>query len=97
MKRHFPQDFGLEFFNNRPFFDGFFFDEMPPLALFGREERRAKKRPQNSRPVYPPIDPFGNTEYIPLPGPSSPAHALPLTQGNPHMHQKTRFGRFGKK
>ena len=33
---------------------------------------------------YPPFDPF-NTTYIPLPGPSSPRFALPLSGGNPHM------------
>jgi hypothetical protein len=38
---------------------------------------------------YPPFDPF-NTTYIPLPGPSSPAFALPLDSEDPFM----RPGRF---
>jgi len=37
-------------------------------------------------PQYPPFDPF-NTTYIPLPGPSSPRFALPLSGGNPHMNK----------
>ena len=54
-------------------------------------------RPQrpNLRPVYPPVDPFGNTEYIPLPGPSSPHYALPIHNNeNPHFSKtKHRFVR----
>ena len=54
-------------------------------------------RPQRPalRPVYPPVDPFGNTEYIPLPGPSSPHYALPIHNNeNPHFSKtKQRFVR----
>ena len=54
-------------------------------------------RPQRPalRPVYPPVDPFGNTEYIPLPGPSSPHYALPIHNNeNPHFSKtKHRFVR----
>ena len=43
---------------------------------------------------YPPFDPF-NTTYIPLPGPSSPHFALPLTEGNPHNNSKYYVVRGG--
>jgi hypothetical protein len=40
------------------------------------------------------VDPFGNAEYIPLPGPSSPHYALPIHNENPHFSkQKHRFVR----
>ena len=43
------------------------------------------RNPQGRRPPprYPPFDPFGNTEYIPLPGKSNPGYALPLQSGSP--------------
>lgn len=43
---------------------------------------------------YPPFDPFGNTQYIPLP-PSNPHFALPVTNEDPYMNgrHKERFRR----
>ena len=80
-------------FFDRPFFDDFFFNEMPKFSFFGREARKAQRPSRPGPPVYPPIDPFGTTEYIPLPGPSNPAHALPLANDNPHFHKPQRFRR----
>ena len=80
-------------FLNRPTFDTFFFDDFSN-SLFLRGPRKAK--PQRGRrppPVYPPRDPFGTTEYIPLP-PSNPNHALPLTHENPHFKPGSRGKRF---
>ena len=85
---------GDVFFLGRPTFDNFFFDNVKPFQVFFREGRNAQ-RPIRPPPVYPPKDPFGNTEYIPLP-PSNPHHALPLTHENPHhTTQKQRRPFFG--
>jgi len=51
---------------------------------FGSQQRQNLR---SQPPRYPPFDPF-NTTYIPLPGPSSPNFALPLTQGNPHKRPR---------
>ena len=68
-------------FFNRPSFDNFFFSDFSS-SIF-RDPRKAKPQ-RRPPPVYPPRDPFGTTEYIPLP-PSNPNHALPLTHENPHF------------
>ena len=67
---------GTSFFNRflfdkRPMFDGLFFGGNS--LLFNTRKPRQIRRPlrpiRDPRgPVYPPVDPFGNTEYIPLPG-----------------------------
>lgn len=81
---------------NRPIFDGLFFGGN---SIFARRPRQIIRRPRPQRPalrpVYPPVDPFGNTEYIPLPGPSSPHYALPIHNNeNPHFSKtKHRFVR----
>ena len=101
-KRQFPSGFmdntgfGLGFFD-RPFFDAAFFDDLPSLPFFSRAPRKTKSKPQRGRgrgrvPVYPPFDPFGNTEYIKV-GPSNPSHALPLASGNPHFQKHGNFRR----
>ncbi|XP_040572952.1 uncharacterized protein [Lepeophtheirus salmonis] len=56
-----------------------------------QEPPRNKTRNQVSHlqaaPVYPPYDPFGTTEFIPLP-PSNPSYALPITPNqNPHSQR----------
>ena len=91
------------FFSSRPLFDGFFFNEIG-MPFFNREARKAQRgqrqraqRNQRPRapPQYPPNDPFGTTEYIPLPGRSHPSFALPVTHENPHFkpNRATRFRR----
>ena len=42
---------------------------------------------------HPPLGIF-QAEYIPLPGPSSPYYALPVTRANPHLYQGARQVRF---
>ena len=103
-KRQFPTGFmgnsGLGFgtgFFDRPFFDAAFFDDLPSIPFFNRAPRKTKSKPQRGRgrgrvPVYPPFDPFGNTEYIKV-GPSNPSHALPLASGNPHFQKHGNFRR----
>jgi len=62
------------------------FASLDPVLLLPQSEEAARPVRQNRfrpPPRYPPFDPF-NTTYIPLPGPSSPSYALPLTGGNPH-------------
>ena len=82
---------GTSFFNrflfdNRPVFDGLFFGGNNIFTRKPRQIRRPLRPLRDPRgPVYPPVDPFGNTEYIPLPGPSSPHYALPISGGNPHF------------
>jgi len=56
----------------------------PVLLLPSSGEVARPVRQNRPPPQYPPFDPF-NTTYIPLPGPSSPRFALPLSGGNPHM------------
>ena len=87
-KRHISPG-SLSFFN-RPVFDNLFGDITAPL--FNRDPRKAR-RPRPQRPVYPPLDPFGTTEYIPLPGASNPAYALPINSENPHFHKPHHFRR----
>ena len=70
-------------FFNRPSFDSVFFDAFSN-SIFFRDPRKAQRPNRRPPPVYPPRDPFGTTEYIPLP-PSNPGHALPLTHENPHF------------
>ena len=90
------------FFSSRPLFDGFFFNEIG-MPFFNREARKAQRHRQRGQrnqrprapPQYPPNDPFGTTEYIPLPGRSHPSFALPVTKENPHFkpNRQTRFRR----
>ena len=91
------------FFSSRPLFDGFFFNEIG-MPFFNREARKAQRgqrqrdqRNQRPRapPQYPPNDPFGTIEYIPLPGRSHPSFALPVTHENPHFkpNRPNRFRR----
>ena len=60
---------------------------------------RKGRRPQGRRPPprYPPFDPFGNTEYIPLPGKSNPGYALPLQSGAPPPSFSGAGGRFSQR
>jgi len=88
-KRHIqsgPSFFNRFLFDNRPVFDGLFFGGNSIFTRKPRQIRRPLRPLRDPRgPVYPPVDPFGNTEYIPLPGPSNPAYALPISGGNPHF------------
>lgn len=71
----------------RPASQGSKFGSLDPVLLLPQPEDVARPVRQNRfrpPPRYPPFDPF-NTTYIPLPGPSSPRFALPLSGGNPHM------------
>jgi len=71
----------------KPASQGTKFASLDPVLLLPQPEDVARPVRQNRfrpPPRYPPFDPF-NTTYIPLPGPSSPRFALPLSGGNPHM------------
>ena len=64
------------------------------LRVIGKQQRDCIKIPKVEKFSvlyfrYPPLDPFHTVEYIPLPGPSNPAFALPLDTDDPHMHPGT--------
>jgi hypothetical protein len=77
--------------NGNNLYDVTYFDYLDSLTAprgqepFFRPSRNAQS--QGGGPRYPPFDPFGNTQYIPLP-PSNPHFALPVTSEDPHMNSK---------
>jgi len=74
-------------FKHKPLVHGSKFGSLDPVLLIQSSGEVARPVRQNRPPPrYPPFDPF-NTTYIPLPGPSSPRFALPLSGGNPHMNK----------
>ena len=67
------------------------------LIFLNRRGRKPSKRQNRPPPRYPPFDPFGNTEYIPLPGQSNPGYALPLQSNAPPPSFSGTRGRFGQR
>ncbi|XP_023343322.1 uncharacterized protein LOC111712820 [Eurytemora carolleeae] len=69
-------------------------DQLVAGRPVNRPVRQFKPADNRPPPRYPPLDPFHTVEYIPLPGPSNPAFALPLDTDDPHMHPGYRNVKF---